>query len=49
MESNWEEERRNFFEDRELKLEELERRRREGEEWCSELVREDKKIDRREK
>lgn len=36
-------------EDRGMKLEDLERRRREGEEWCNELVREGKKIDRRER
>lgn len=32
VESDWQEERRRFFEDKGLKLEELERRRRKGEE-----------------
>lgn len=47
VESDWEEESRRFFENRGMKLEELERRRREGEEWCNELMREDRKMDRR--
>lgn len=44
--SDWEEERRRFFEDRGLKLEELESRKRE---WCTELMRAGKEIDRKER
>lgn len=44
--SDWEEERRRFFEDTGLKLEELERRKRE---CCTELMRAGKEIDRKER
>lgn len=46
---DWEEERRRFFENRELQLEELKRKRREREEWCNKLVREGREIYRRER
>lgn len=46
MRLDWEEERRRGFEDRGLKLEELERRRRDREE-CTVLVRRGREIDRR--
>lgn len=49
MRSDWEEERRRFFEDRGLKLKELEKRRRKRVHCCNELVREGREIDRREK
>lgn len=47
--SDWEEEMRRFFEDRGLKLEELEKRRRERVEWCNKLMRKGREIDRKEK
>lgn len=50
VKSDWEEEKR-FFEDRGLKLDEMDRRKkeREREEWCNELVREERETDRRER
>lgn len=47
--SKWEEGRKKFLEDRNLRIKELERRRDEGEEWCKELVREGREKDRRER
>lgn len=47
--SEWEEERRSYFEDRGLKLEELETKRKNGEEWCEDLVKKGKEMDRGER
>jgi len=45
--SKWEEERREFFEDR--GLEEIERRKELGEEWCGDLIGRGKERDRKER
>lgn len=45
----WEEERKSYFEDRELRIEELDKRKELGEEWSAEVVRIGKEKDRREK
>ena len=47
--SNWEEERKKFFEKREITIEEVERKREEGEEWYGELERKDKEKQRKER
>lgn len=43
----WEESRKKFLEDKKLRIEEVERRREEGEEWCGKLVRESREKDRK--
>lgn len=42
MESNWEEERRKFFKDRGVELEEVIRKRAEDGTWFNEIVKRDK-------
>lgn len=42
VESEWDEERRRFFEDRGWEIREVERKREEGDEWFGELIRKDK-------
>lgn len=40
--SEWDEERRRFFEDKKWEIRELERKREEGDRWFGELIRKDK-------
>lgn len=49
VESSWEEERRKFFKNREVKLEEVKRRRMEDKAWFSEVMKEDKEVQRKER
>lgn len=47
--SEWEKERRVFFKDREMEIEEVKKDRREGEGWFRELKIRDKEIQRKER